>query len=519
MKLSPIVSLTAALAAVCLFNTHTEADAPPATQPAAIAHVAVGSLNQLAAVADDLQITLPPFLTAAGIEQTFAFVGADGMRKDLPIALDYLAGPNLQADQMALFFFPLTAGHAPIANFVQQGRALGTDAAIVNGVTFRRTGNYLIWGGVPDVVTAIPADKLPDAKQDNPLLEITYDGKLFRQVAPQVLEDYRKSQLDDPANAGKSASELAGQRIGIDAVTLGLDRLLIRLERKEDLFRITTQIEPSPTFTAQVSQKPGLPEGCAFRIDWQPPHDWIRNGLDKVADLTGRNEFFKAVPGGPANQAAFEELMVRGCNSLFSGQTATYGMELLDDGPVFYSVTQSPVPRDVKAEFTDIEARAAKIYPHSDDSTKELSSYKLKDGTLVERLMPIDNDGKIMCYIDSSDEGNTRLTTIAKSDAHLIERLRAAKPVGPLTDPATGWIDGKKTLSLIAAMGKMDAALTDEDHELLNKVLNGQRVNWTVNSSGNRFNIMFDVPVLLVKNIAQNSDALMKVAAKMNVGN
>jgi hypothetical protein len=173
----------------------------------------------------------------------------------------------------------------------------------------------------------------------------------------------------------------------------------------------------------------------------------------------------------------------------------------------------------VKAEFTDIEARAAKIYPHSDDSTKELSSYKLKDGTLVERLMPIDNDGKIMCYIDSSDEGNTRLTTIAKSDAHLIERLRAAKPVGPLTDPATGWIDGKKTLSLIAAMGKMDAALTDEDHELLNKVLNGQRVNWTVNSSGNRFNIMFDVPVLLVKNIAQNSDALMKVAAKMNVGN
>jgi hypothetical protein len=99
-----------------------------------------------------------------------------------------------------------------------------------------------------------------------------------------------------------------------------------------------------------------------------------------------------------------------------------------------------------------------------------------------------------------------------------VARLLGLKPVGPLMDPAAGWIDGKQTLSLIAAAGKMNGALTDEDHELLNKVLGGQRLTWTVNSAEKRLNILFDVPVSLIKNVTQNMDALQKVFAQMNAG-
>ena len=455
---SRIVLLTAALAGMISISAHADPVAPVDVKPAVIAHVTLGSLDQLSNVASDLSLPLPSFLTASGLEQMFPFVGAGGMRKDLPVSLDYLAGGNLQAAQMAMFYLPLVAGHAPVTTFVQQGQAMGADGALVNGIPFRRTGNYLVWGGTADIVTAIAPDKLPDAKQDNPLLEMVYDAKLFRQVAPKVLEDYRAAQMDPAATAGKTQAELAGQRVAIDAMTRGLDKLLFRLERKEDLFQITTQIEPSPTFTANQFQKPGLPEDCAFRIDWQPPHDWVKQGLDKVADLSGREAFFKGAPGGEKNQAAFEELLVRCCNTVLDGQEATYGMELLDDGPVFYSVTQSKTPRDVKAEFADIKQRADDLVTKQ-KKTCEVTSYKLADGATINRFTAIDDDGKPEFYVDSIDRGNTRMTTISKTDGHAVERLLTAVPAGPLTDPVTGWIDGKQMLSLIASFGKMNPAL------------------------------------------------------------
>jgi hypothetical protein len=508
-----MILLAAVLSGMCAISANADPAVPTETNTAAIAHVSLGSLDQLSTVAADVSLPLPGFLTAPGLEQMFPFIGADGMRKDLPVSLDYVAGGNLQPAQMAMFFLPLAAGHAPIATFVQQGQAMGADGALVNGIPFRRIGNYLVWGGTAEIVTAIAPEKLPDRKPDNPLLEIVYDARLFREVAPKVLEDYRTSQLDPAVTAGKSPSELAGQRVAVDAMTRGLDRLLFRLERKEDLFRITTQIEPSPTFTAHEYRKPGLPEDCAFRVDWQPPHDWVRQGMEKIANLSGRDEFFKAAPGGPKNQAAFEELLVRCINTLADGGEATYGMELLDDGPVFYSVTQSEAPRDVHAEFADIKQRADSLETDNKKIT-EVSSYKLTNGDLAFRMTGFGDDGKPVFYVDSLDRGNTRMTTICKTDMHALERLLTALPAGPLKDPASGWIDGKQTMSLIADFGKMNPALTDEDRELLNKVLKAQRVSWTVNTADHRFNIVFDVPVQLVKNVTQNMDGLQQVMTK-----
>ncbi len=491
------------------------ADAPVESKPAAIAHLTLGSLNQITSFADDLEVPLPSFLSAGGLEEMFDFIGAGGIRKELPISLDYLAGGDLQQGQQVVFFLPVVEGHAPIATFVQKGQALGTDAALVNGIPFRRTGNYIMWGGNPDLITAITPERLPDTTQNPPLLEIVYNGKLLREIAPQQLEGFRKTQLEQDAGVAKSKSELAGQRWAVDSMTRGLDLLSVRLEKVDDLLRVTTQIDPAPTFTVHTFQRPGLPEGCAFRIDWQPPHDWVRQSLSRLVALTGQEDFYKDAPGDAKNHKPFEELIVQCTNAVFDGDAATYAMELADDGPVFYSVTQSAGPRDVGVDFSHIENQAASL-DGKGKKTCTRSNYKLDDGTTVARLIGLGDDGKPEFYVDTVDREKTRMTTVSKFETHAIGRLLQAKPVGPSSDPATGWVDGKLMLALVANLNGSKGAVTDEDEELLSKVLNGQRLNWTVNSAQNHLNLVLDVPVLLLKNISHNSEALGKTLERMN---
>jgi hypothetical protein len=518
-KINRLRTAVVVLAFCALFTVGGRADdaAPAGKPPVVIACVAVGSAAQVAKLSGDLGIPLPAILTPAGVEQMFPFLGQGGFNGDLPVACDFLVGPGLDDSKRALFFLPVNAGHALIKDFPTNGEKLGDDGAIVSGSPFRRVGDYLMFGGTPDVIQQLKPADLVAQLSDHPLLYLSYDSKRLRENAPELMESFKKGIVEGEGKP-TSKTEAAGQQLAIHAMTDGLDKLVMRLDTTADALKFTTQIQPGPALVAKTVPIPTLPEGLCARVDVQLPAGWSKSGVEWIQKLVEDDkEIYADMNMTPAERAKAFAMVTDSLEALFGGEELTMGVGQHEKKVIFYSVSQSTAARNVHQDFQKVVDEINAIDAGEGKSSEvHLSQYADTAGEQVDRLIFDGEDGKTKVYIDCIDHGQLRLTTIALSSNGAIEKLLGCKLEGSLKVFASGWVDIRQTLDLAAMASRNQVELTESDHELLDKVFKGQRINWSVATGESLLNIGFDLPIAMVKSIILNAQPLADLGNRMS---
>jgi hypothetical protein len=517
-----LTAIAITLSAVCAIGGRADDAAPPAAKPSAVyARVSIGSASQVAKLADDLGIPLPAMLTAGGVEQMFPFLGQGGLNPDLPVTMDFVGdGTNLSEAERQIWYLPINTGKVPISDFFANGEKLGDDGALVNGTPFRRTGDYLMFGGTRAIMAATkPADMLKNVS-DHPLFYAEYSPAKFHEANPQLFAQMRNNADQTTKNAA-NPGEAAGSQMATEFFLGSLDKMVFRIDRTPEALKLAAQVRPAPQFTAKTWPLPGMPDGMAARIDWQMPAGSLTAFVKFLRKANGDDQFFPPSLNlnTPEKRDRYFEAMSDLCETLFGGEQCSTGVARSGskhkavDGFVFYVASQSTAPRNAENDCQRL-ADELTIWVAKKDDLKS-SVWFTHSGIRIKRLMSCEDDGKPNTVIDFVDVKGTRLVTISKTANTDMEKLLAAKSTGTLTTAAAGWVDLPALLEMRSCFGTPSPALTDADLDVLHKLVAGQRISWKVSTDRDQLDMSMDLPMPLLKNAVANSSQVAELIGRL----
>ncbi len=454
---------------------------PVANKPVVIARVAIGSQGDIQTLANQLDVPLPAILTPGGVEQMFGFLGPGGFNPNLPVAVDFLAGTGLAQAQQAMFYLPVTDGHAPISDFLKHGDKLGEDGAIVNNSPFRRTGDYLLFGGTPEAIMALKTEEMVGQMSDHPLLYIDFDAATLRAAQPELVAKFKQNLIDNHA-APRSQAEDAGYKLGVNMCVNGFDKLTFRLEKKADSVRAVTLIDPFPALPEKTWKLQGMPGDVAVRLDIQLPPHFIKPALNWLRATIHDADFFKGISNPtPARKDQFIDALADSFETIAGGDVGSYGLGISDGSLVVYLVTQSATSRDSQKDWKRIVDEMNAFDTDSRHQNEvQLAENINANGDADSRITFLNDDGKPEGFIESVDRQQTRFTTITKLPNRAIEALLACKPAGTLQEGASGYVDLERSQAFLALLPPaVSTQLNETDRNLLMKVLLVSRLRST----------------------------------------
>jgi len=512
-------TLLAALLSVTAFALPAAGE-PPSTQPdeintaraAVIGSVSIASIDQFAAFARDAQIPFPPSFNPAVCER-FPFVGAGGVRRDLPVGSLVLWGPNVTPIEKNIVGYPVQRGRGMLGDLVLDGHPLQgkhRDVVAMNHIPVRRTDNYLWIGGAEPVIDQISELDIQRPYPGQHLLAAaTLNLAAARAIDPEGYDSLWDNQVHGqpaPRNATDAAIADFQRRIE-KAVTHNLDTLSFSLRKSSNLLYLGLGVSPlsipKDAGPEAPFQRPTLPP-AAVRIDLAYPS---REAAQWWAPLFGPelDEIYRASPRVDADTAA---KMSRFASSAFGLLTVadaqSIAVDLQDHAWVIYVVNQYRNDIDFGGEVAKLVKTADEMDRaiHSSFSTFAKSGYDV-DGIQAQRLIFLDKRGPAG-YFDWIQQGKTVAFTLSNDPGRHVTQLKDLKFTGPLQSLASGTIDLDPVVAASAKQpGSVFSRLSGRQLADLHQLLAPNRLSFSVESKESALNLDVAVPMDLVRHWRQ----------------
>lgn len=513
------VAVTAAMLAP-LSASRAADPAPPAAAPeiTRVGVVSASSLDALAALARSLGINdLPPFLTAEGLGQQFPFIQPGGIAGDKPVGVVYYASPNMNitSGQGVVIILPVKQGMADLRLFVDQGAQAipgRNDAATLQGVTFRRSADHLLFGQPAGVVTAVGEADLANqhaadavAKTPAPVLRIGFDAAAFKKVAP-ALWQMALMQARVNANA-KNPNEQLGQDLVFDYIEK-LEQIDLSFSEPGDgNCRVGLFIAPASVPVAHKLPRPGLPADSISRLDVAGTMDDLTPVLVRFGEKLLQNDTEGRL--NAEQQAAVSKFFSKAGELVFSGE-ALSGASLAGEHEtlITYYVQQHAKPVDLHAKVQDMAAAADQLLKVDPANPMTVQTSQLqKDGKTIERVV-LSSQGKVTLRLDAVQQGNRVYLLTVDADAPDVGDVTSIMNLpdnGEMTSYVSCVIRTDAILDKMAKDPTTDfAKMPQEDREIMNSLTKGQVLRITADPKGDRGLLLnLDVPEKLVKGIVE----------------
>jgi hypothetical protein len=474
--------------------------ATPDQVPAAAAFstVSVASYEKVNDFAELIGIPLPPQVSPDAIERLLPFIGARKFQTDAPMAIAFLIGKDVDAQHQGVIILPILPGGAPLSAIPNAKKTADADTVVSGGFPFRRTDNFLLFGGTVPITTKFDVGKLcdkyaaaktGDGQKVTPIFRCDVDMKTLREVDPKKLDAFMVQSMN---NGGKprTEGEAAGSEMMKQWMEKSVDRFDFDVDQVGDNYAASMRVAPMHAQATPVD-KPGLPDDCVMRAD-------VRLTEEMIAKLV------KLGAGGKAPSDS-EKAGTALISMLCLGDAESFGLAPDGDGFVVYDIAQRSGPLDLKAELKKLFEEQKK--EHADDSEKtDLAEYQLDDGTTVERIKTVETTGeKRTLYIDSFTRGNRVFTTISLKDSHYVGKLPGLKSAGQFGDVASGWIKPSATIRVITRMSGQPVPPQFHSFDDMFKAtdaLGDDPVPWHADNDGDGARFTLSIPLDLIKKIS-----------------
>jgi hypothetical protein len=435
MKHKQIIARAAILSWAVISLTAARAADAPVEGPAVVGSLTIASADKLKEFADVAGVPLPPFLTAAGVEGMFPFIGDGKLKTDAPVALAMVMGKDVSQQQMMIFALPMKDGGGNLSSIPNTTKTDAADTVTAeNGMAFRRTDSYLLFGGTGPVTSKFDVSALAekvkpgtaaDGKSKTPILHLEVDVKKIKQVDPEKFKQGLASSGGEMENAGGKFAQ--------DYMANKIDRLDVDLDQVGGDYDLSAKITPLHADVASF-EKAGLPDDCVLRADLGLT---VEEAKKAVAFLS-KDE--KVSDTDMAKVELFETLML--------GDSESIGLSPMGGGTLIDVVHQSHSD-GLNAKLKSIVDRL-KADDHNFGTA--LSEYQSAAGATVERLTLTDQKDKSNIYADALVKGDALYTTVSFSDAHQAETLVGLKSQGTTMSPASGWIKIPETVKVVQTL-------------------------------------------------------------------
>ncbi|MDB5173008.1 MAG: hypothetical protein JWN51_1781 [Phycisphaerales bacterium] len=494
--------MVSAMLSVFLCAVGARADDAPPTQ---IGVLAVKSLDAIAASAKKLDIGLPAPLTAAGIEQRFAFIGPGGLATDKPLGIIFFGGPGVKADQeITVFVLPVK----PTAIPLEALKGLGgqpmpdhPDTVLMNGVGFRRTTDYVIFGPLPSAAALANLDAITDAVKDpGTLARVTLDLKAVRASMP---EQYR-SLLDTNRQflLGKAATtEQASAELVIDSIRRTIDKLEKvewALDSGDAGMRLALTAAPIKLPALEPGNRPGMPPGVIARFDLACPIDALVDAqvLGKIIDAANQDNANRFTS---RQKQKLQDIVVRVKGLFFGGDTVSIGLEAGGESQVVYVVNQYAKRIDYISEVRTLMAQA-KAFGDEVNEPVDLSLQSYKSGEVQVVRLVVTDKHQTKTYIDAVQQEGGLFIAASKEPFRYIDGLLAAKPEGPRQTLMSGSVELGKLFDTIAkSPGSPAAGMSAAEKKQLSDLFHGQKLGVSISSDGDAATFDVAIPHSLLK--------------------
>lgn len=487
--------------------------------PAEIGSVSVASLNRLSNLAKKIGVDLPPFLTAAGIEKQFPFLGQGGLNQDKPIGIIFYGRPGwvVSKGQGVVFVLPVQAGAAPLKAFTDAGAKPlegNPDVVEMNGAAFRRTTGELLFGTTPAAVAAVREAELvelyskaaageaaPGAGSTE--VRMMFDVKALRDVDPEQF----KAFFDNIAasSAPKTESERQGQELAINFMR-NLDRVDLTLGEAARDLQVRCAIAPAKVPPAGTFQKPGLPRDAALRIDLAAsPVEAVPNFDDGLRAFV-HGVLVSSYPHATQDTEQQITRTVRSAADLFlGGQAISAAVVPHGNGGVLYLVEQhlkGRLDERMSQLAEQFNASSALLDKPPARSEVQLSHYSGAAGLDVTRLQ-VSDGGKVVAYIDGAQQGDTAFFTFSDDPGRAVATLIEQAPGRPMQGLVTGHVDVQRVLEAVEKQPDSPLAnMKPDQRKQLMDLVRGQLVRFAANGEGNAIVLTIAAPEQLIQGLA-----------------
>jgi hypothetical protein len=456
----------------------------------------VGSEAKVRAAADQAGLTLPPNVSLATVEGAFPFFKPGDLDRDAPVGLLFVAGDQLETQQMVAFAFPVKDGAAKLDAIPNTQKTDAADTVLMNGLAVRRTDGYLTVGASAPVVTqldvpALVAPMKPTAGV-TPLARVWLDLATWRSAAPTkfaaAMDGWHQTDMATASDPSPNGGAAWVERL----VRTDLNNLSLAVDRTDHGWTATTRLEP---FRAAVAtfDRPGLPADCVARADLQVPADALERTIVAVAE-------------NKQTQGAQNALAARLITACFAGDAESLGAAMVNGQPVLYSVAQRRVPGDLAAEVRSIADDGAKLSATPDRDSVAVP-YTASDGSTVYRFtLPI--PGAAPVCVDVSARGSYRYATVSRSTEKYVPALAALPSAGTFDTAGSGWVDPGRAIDLAAGVAAPTDPATVDRLKRLASLFGDARLTWTARTAGGGLDVAVDVPEKLLHAIGPILDLL-----------
>ena len=506
--------LFAALAAFVLAAAAPLALAQDSSRPVQYLSASVQSLDRLSRAANDLDIKLPPFLTAEGIQASFSNSGRnvtlDGQR---PIGVLFFMAPgfNVSAGQGIVFELPVTEGSATVESFVQAGGQKDPDhpdTALMNGAAFRRTSHYFMFsqragdvalGNDADLPRLYPPAPRQQAAGRQVDARVNFDLKAFLRGAGVSLDQLMKDQNDANPHPGVDPVwNKLGQDVAVNWIK-SIDRLNTAVSRVGQQFELQLAMSPSSVSSSGKFSRPGMPTGVLARLDmaYSPlkAMPWIDQLADGAANAMASD---KTRTSTPAQQQALKSFVHSTAELLLGAQAESVALTPQGKSVVVYIVQRFAKPVDIEARARAVANSFNRVGGANDPSKIQVKKYSDRGQTAVR--LTEDENGNPTTYLDAVQKGNTVFLAASDDPGHHVLNLLDLPDGGAISDLAVGSVDLEAIARLATSQGAF-ASATPEQRKLIEDLVNGQSLDFTMTREGE--GIAF--------NIAMKADLLKKV--------
>ncbi|MDB5289192.1 MAG: hypothetical protein JWL69_433 [Phycisphaerales bacterium] len=508
-----------ALLALLLWATAVRADDAP---PIQVGVVAAKSLDAAAAFAKQYGLDLPPPLTAAGLEKQFPFIGQGGLATDKPIGIVLFGGSGVKPDQqMTTFAFPIR----PPAITLEALKGLGgkpmpdhPDTVLMNGVGFRRTPDYMVFGPLAAAVANADLDALAGAVKDpGAVARVKIDLKAVRTNMPEqyqsLLDAMRQGALGNAGAAGQAGAGAAIDRI--QQAFANIDRVELGLDNRETGVRLSVAAAPLKLPALTPGDLPGMPAGVFARFDLACSPDWLldADAMQKIADARDQDS-------GRAldthQKKKLQDILTNAKALFLGGDAVSIGVDFVGDSPVVYMVSHYASPINYPGDLRKLVEQANAFSTEVHDTGKlTLQTYKLNDIQVV-RLVMTENQ-KPSAYIDAVKQGDNLFLAASDKQFLYIDRLLAVKANGPRQALASGSIDlGKLFDTAGKTSGSPIADMPADQQKRLAELFRDQKVSISFVSEGDGGTFDITIPQGLLKNAPNFVARLAGSAAQGN---
>lgn len=485
-----------------------------AAKPEKFLTASVASLDSLAKAAADIGVELPPFLTPAGIETSFAFLGAGSINPQRPIGVVYFMAPTFEVSKGngIVFVLPVKDGTAPLDPLRQGGGKPvdgRNDVVALNGAAFRRTQRTMMFATDPstvllskesDLTGLYPDPELPPPAGPQTLARVSFDLEAFLRGSGKSLEDIIKANVDNaaaPADPVGRAQYEMGQKLAIGWIQ-SVHRAGLTLSRNGPQFGLQVSVAPVTVTPAAKFNRAGMPADVLARMDLAFCPIKSMTWLDGLVENFGKTlAQDKRLNLGPAEQRASVRFLHSVAELLFGGDGESIGVAMANGKPVVYVVEKRTQPVDAAARLKQLAAEFAGATGPKNPSSIDVQQYTDARGNRVTRLRELES-GAPSIHLDGFSKGDTLYLTVAADAAHHMTSLLDQPAGAPVTGLGDGSINLEQVFSKAVESGAL-GQLAEQQRATIFNLVKGHRLDLAATKEGDSVVIGLSLPQKFIR--------------------